>query len=102
MLGPSKGEIFLKSGIPRSLPYFFASLKVAATLAFVGAVISETVAANRGIGYMMLVAASRFEVPLVFAGLIVVAVMGVVLFAAFAVSARRLTGWAYRGQSLSG
>ena len=101
-LGASKGEIFLKIGIPRSLPYFFASLKVAATLAFVGAVISETVAANRGVGYMMLVAASRFEVPLVFAGLIVVAVMGVVLFAAFAVIERRLTGWAYRGQSLSG
>jgi NitT/TauT family transport system permease protein len=98
-LGAGKREIFLKIGIPRSLPYFFASLKVAATLAFVGAVISETVAANRGIGYMMLVASSRFEVPLVFAGLIVVAVMGVLLFAVFAVLERRLTGWAYRGQS---
>lgn len=98
-LGASKGEIFLKIGIPRSLPYFFASLKVAATLAFVGAVIAETVAANRGIGYMMLVASSRFEVPLVFAGLVVVAVMGVLLFAFFAVIERRLTGWAYRGQS---
>lgn len=100
-LGASKGEIFLKIGIPRSLPYFFASLKVAATLAFVGAVIAETVAANRGIGYMMLVASSRFEVPLVFAGLVVVAVMGVLLFAIFAVIERRLTGWAYRGQTLT-
>lgn len=101
-LGASKGEIFLKIGVPRSLPYFFASLKVAATLAFVGAVISETVAANRGIGYLMLSASSRFDVPLVFAGLIVVAVMGVVLFALFAIIEGRLTGWAYRGQSLSG
>lgn len=101
-LGATKGEIFLKIGIPRSLPYFFASLKVAATLAFVGAVISETVAANRGIGYLMLSASSRFEVPLVFAGLVVVAVMGVVLFALFAVAEGRLTGWAYRGQSLPG
>jgi NitT/TauT family transport system permease protein len=100
-LGASKGEIFLKIGIPRSLPYFFASLKVSATLAFVGAVIAETVAANRGIGYMMLVASSRFEVPLVFAGLLVVAVMGVLLFAVFAVIERRLTGWAYRGQTLT-
>jgi NitT/TauT family transport system permease protein len=101
-LGASKREIFLKVGIPRSLPYFFASLKVAATLAFVGAVISETVAANRGIGYLMLSASSRFEVPLVFAGLVVVALMGVALFAAFAVIERRLTGWAYRGQSITG
>jgi NitT/TauT family transport system permease protein len=99
-LGASRGEIFLKVGIPRSLPYFFASLKVAATLAFVGAVISETVASNRGIGYLMLSASSRFEVPLVFAGLVVVAVMGVVLFAVFAVLEGRFTGWAYRGQSM--
>jgi len=101
-LGASKREIFQKIGIPRSLPYFFASLKVAATLAFVGAVISETVAANRGIGYLMLSASSRFDVPLVFAGLVVVAVMGVLLFAAFAVIERRLTGWAYRGQAALG
>src|SRR3972149_2904675 len=65
-LGATKREIFTKSGIPRSLPYFFASLKVAVTLAFVGAVISETVAANRGIGYLMIAARSRFDVPLVF------------------------------------
>ncbi len=99
-LGASKREIFVKIGIPRSLPYFFASLKVAVTLAFVGAVIAETVAANRGIGYLMLSASSRFEVPLVFAGLVVVAAMGVALFAIFAVVERHLTGWAYRGQSL--
>lgn len=101
-LGASKREIFLKIGIPRSLPYFFASLKVSVTLAFVGAVISETVAANRGIGYLMLSASSRFEVPLVFAGLVVVALMGVALFAAFAVIEKRLTGWAYRGHSITG
>ncbi len=99
-LGATKREIFLKIGIPRSLPYFFASLKVAVTLAFVGAVISETVAANRGIGYLMIAASSRFEVPLVFAGLVVVAAMGVALFVLFAVIERQLTGWAYRGQAL--
>ena len=100
-LGASRREIFLKVGIPRSLPYFFASLKVAITLAFVGAVISETVAANRGIGYLMIAASARFEVPLVFAGLVVVAAMGVALFAVFAVIEKRLTGWAYRGQSMT-
>jgi NitT/TauT family transport system permease protein len=99
-LGATKREIFLKIGIPRSLPYFFASLKVAVTLAFVGAVISETVAANRGIGYLMIAASSRFEVPLVFAGLVVVAAMGVALFVLFAIVERQLTGWAYRGQAL--
>ena len=51
------------------MPYFFASLKVAVTLAFVGTVISETVASNRGIGNLMMIASSNFDVPLVFAGL---------------------------------
>jgi NitT/TauT family transport system permease protein len=45
------------------MPYFFASLKVAITLSFVGAVLSETVASNRGIGNVMMIASSNFNVP---------------------------------------
>ena len=96
-LGASRGEIFAKVGFPRSLPYFFASLKVAATLAFVGAVIAELSASNAGIGYLMVNASARFDVPLVFAGLIVVAALGIALYAVFAVLERRFTAWAYRG-----
>jgi NitT/TauT family transport system permease protein len=95
-LGANKLQIFRKVGLPRTLPYFFASLKVAVTLAFVGSVISETVASNRGVGYLMIVASSRFDVPLVFAGLIVIAAMGVTLFGFFALIEGRFTGWAYR------
>jgi NitT/TauT family transport system permease protein len=97
-LGARPIDILLKVGLPRAMPYFFASLKVAVTLAFVGSVISETIAGNRGIGYLMLQASSSFNVPLVFAGLIVVALMGIVMYAAFAVLERRVTGWAFRGQ----
>lgn len=95
-LGANKWEIFVKIGLPRSMPYFFASLKVAVTLAFVGSVIAETVASNLGVGYLMIAASSRFDVPLVFAGLVVIAAMGVALFAMFAVMERRFTSWAYR------
>lgn len=95
-LGASRLQILLKVGLPRSMPLFFASLKVAITLAFIGSVISETVASNEGIGYLMVAASSRFEVPLVFAGLIVVAVMGVVMYGIFALIEQRLTRWAYR------
>ena len=70
---------------------------MAITLAFIGSVISETVASNEGIGYLMVAASSRFEVPLVFAGLIVVAIMGVVMYAIFAVLEQRMTRWAFRG-----
>ena len=65
-LGAKKSEVLWNVGLPRAMPYFFASLKVAVTLAFVGTVLSETVAANRGIGNVMMVASSNFDVPLVF------------------------------------
>ena len=95
-LGARKTDILLKVGIPRSLPFFFASLKIAITLAFVGAVIAETVAGNAGIGHVMLVASSNFNTPLMFAGLIVIAVMAIGMYAIFAVTDRRFTGWATR------
>ncbi|MDD9988607.1 MAG: ABC transporter permease [Spirochaetaceae bacterium] len=95
-LGAHRRDIMLKVGIPRALPYFFGSLKVAITLAFVGSVISETVAANVGIGHMLLIAQANFEVPLVFAGLWALAVEGIGMYAAFAWLERRLTGWAFR------
>jgi NitT/TauT family transport system permease protein len=98
-LGASKLDIMRKAGIPRSLPYFFGSLKVAITLAFVGAVVSETVGANKGIGKLMLDAQAAFQVPIVFAGLLVLAVLGIALYAATAMIEARFTGWAFRGQA---
>ena len=100
-LRASKLDILINVGLPRAMPYFFASLKVAVTLAFVGTVISETVASNRGIGNLMMIASSRFDVPLVFAGLLILAVMGVALYAAFSVIEARVTGWTRRQDNLS-
>jgi NitT/TauT family transport system permease protein len=94
-LGASSWQIFIKVGAPRTMPMFFASLKVAISSAFVGSVISETVAANAGIGYLMAVAASDFNTRLAFCGLFVLAAMGVLLYGLFAAVERRLTGWAY-------
>lgn len=98
-LGASKLDIMRKVGVPRSLPYFFGSLKVAITLAFVGAVVAETVGANKGIGKLMLDAQAAFQVQIVFAGLIVLAVLGIILYAATALIEKRFTGWAFRGQN---
>jgi len=95
-LGAKKMDIMLKVGIPRSMPYFFGSLKIAITLAFVGSVISETVAANSGIGHMMLAAQSQFNVPLVWAGLVALAVLGIAMYALMAWLEIRMTGWAHR------
>jgi NitT/TauT family transport system permease protein len=95
-LGASKLDIMRKVGIPRTLPYFFGSLKVAITLAFVGSVISESIASNYGIGNLMLQAQAQFQVPLIFAGLVALAVEGIVMYWLMAMLELRMTGWAQR------
>ncbi|HEV7433496.1 MAG TPA: ABC transporter permease [Pseudorhizobium sp.] len=95
-LGARKIDIMLKVGVPRSMPYFFGSLKIAITLAFVGSVLSETVASNYGLGNMMSSAQSQFNVPLVFAGLLMLAVEGIAMYALMAWLEKRMTGWAHR------
>lgn len=93
-LGASDLEIFQKVGLPHTMPYLFASLKVAASFAFVGSVISETVASNGGVGYLMVSASSNFDVPLGFAGLLILAVMGIVIYGFFAVLEKYVINWA--------
>jgi NitT/TauT family transport system permease protein len=95
-LGASKLDIMRKVGIPRTLPYFFGSLKIAITLAFVGSVISESIASNHGIGNLMLQAQAQFQVPLIFAGLVALAVEGIVMYWLMALLEQRMTGWAQR------
>jgi NitT/TauT family transport system permease protein len=82
------------------MPFFFASLKVAVSYAFVGAVLAETVASNRGIGNVMMSASSNFNVPLVFACLFILAILGVALYVIFSLIEARVTGWATRKNDL--
>ncbi len=99
-LGASKLDILWNVGLPRTMPFFFASLKVAVTYAFVGTVLAETVASNRGIGNVMMSASSNFNTPLVFAGLFILAGLGVALYVAFSLIEARVTGWATRKNDL--
>ncbi len=96
VLGAKKRDILLKVGLPRSMPHFFGALKISITLAFVGTVVSETVASNQGIGYLMMSAGSQMRMPLVFAGLIAISAMAMVMYGAMAWLENRVTGWAHR------
>jgi NitT/TauT family transport system permease protein len=97
-LGASKRDIIMKVGLPRAMPYFFGSLKVAITLAYVGSVIGEQNASNVGIGNLLTRASAAFEVPLVWAALVVLAVLGVIMYAITAFVEQSKTGWAQRSQ----
>lgn len=101
VLGARQRDILWNVGLPRTMPYLFASLKIAITLAFVGTVLSETVASNRGIGTVMMIASGNFDVPMVFAGLFLLAFMGVVLYAISSWVEGRMTGWAQRKSELA-
>lgn len=101
VLGASKRDILWNVGLPRALPYFFASLKIAVTLAFVGSVLSETVAANKGIGNVMMIASGNFDVTLVFAGLFILALLGVALYAISSFIESRMTGWTQRKNEMA-
>ncbi|WP_425487184.1 ABC transporter permease [Nitratireductor arenosus] len=98
-LGAKKLVVMTKVGIPRSLPHFFGSLKVAITLAFIGAVVAETSGASKGLGKLMLDAQAAFQVPIVFAALLVLSVLGILLYAITALIEQRFTGWAHRSQN---
>lgn len=98
VLGARRMDILLKVGLPRSMPYFFASLKVAITLAFVGSTVSEMNASNQGIGYLLVSAGSSMKMPLAFAGLVVIGAMAMAMYELFAIIERRTTAWAHRGK----
>ncbi|NUP87189.1 MAG: ABC transporter permease [Burkholderiaceae bacterium] len=97
VLGARRWDVLVKVGLPRSMPYFFGSLKVAITLAFVGTTVSEMTAANEGIGYLLISAGSAMQMGLAFAGLVVVGVMAMAMYELFSLLERRITGWAHRG-----
>ena len=97
VLGAKRMDVLLKVGLPRSMPYFFGSLKVAITLAFVGTTVSEMNASNEGIGYLMQTAGSQQRLPLAFAGLAVIGAMAMAMYELFSLIEKRTTGWAHRG-----
>ena len=97
VLGARRWDVLVKVGLPRSMPYFYGSLKVAITLAFVGTTVSEMTASNEGIGYLLISAGSSMQMGLAFAGLVVVGVMAMVMYELFSAIEKHTTGWAHRG-----
>jgi NitT/TauT family transport system permease protein len=97
VLGAKRWDVLTKVGLPRSMPYFFGSLKVAITLAFVGTTVSEMTASNEGIGYLLISAGSSMQMGLAFSGLLVVGAMAMVMYELFSFLEKQTTGWAHRG-----
>lgn len=93
VLGLPRWQLFRKIRFPYALPEIFSGMKVAIALAIVGAVVAEFVAANAGLGYVLIVATSQLNTALVFAALLVLGLMGVVLFTVVDVLERVIIPW---------
>jgi NitT/TauT family transport system permease protein len=92
-LTASDWQIFLAVRIPFSLPYFFSSIKVAATLAVTGIVVAEFITANAGLGFLILYSGPRMETLTIFAAIIMLCIVGLSLYGAVALFERAARRW---------
>lgn len=92
-LGASRRAQLFQIRLPAALPAFGSGLRVAASVASIGAVVGEWVGSSTGLGYLMLNANARMQVDLMFAALLVLAVMALGLYFSVNLIARRLTPW---------
>lgn len=92
-MGAKPWQTFAKIRFPASLPHLFSGLKVAVTLAVTGAVVGEFVGANEGLGYVILQANGNLDTPMLFAGLLVMSLIGVVLFVLVEIAEKLLLPW---------
>lgn len=96
-LGASNMTIFWKIALPKTLPEFFGALKVSVTLAFIGTNLMEIVSPHgRGLGALFDSGRTNADYPLMFAVLIVLAVLGIALFYVVVFLEKIFAGWAER------
>jgi NitT/TauT family transport system permease protein len=89
----SRWKVLSRIKIFCALPHLFAGLKVAMSLALVGAIVGEFVSSQRGLGYVILSAQGMFDTPRVFAAIVILAVLGVLLIEALSVAERLALPW---------
>ena len=91
--GASPRDVFLRVRVPAALPYLFAAFQIGAAAAILGAMIAEWVTSGEGLGYLILQSGVQFEVPLMWAGVVVAALLALAAFAVTGFLARRYASY---------
>jgi ABC-type nitrate/sulfonate/bicarbonate transport system permease component len=91
--GASRGQLFRKLRWPAALPSFFTGLRIAATYGVIGAVFGEYVGAYEGLGIWMQLSQNAFRTDLVFAAILLAAVLSIVLFTLVVFLERLVIPW---------
>lgn len=89
-------QTFTRLEVPAALPVLLTGLKTSATLAVIGAVVGEFIVANAGLGFMINVASRQYDTPLVFVGVIVLALIASAMYGAVSLLESRLLAWKKR------
>lgn len=93
-LGATRMQLFLRLRLPHALPYIFAGLHIGVIFALIGTVVAEFVGTNAGIGYVMLQSKANFDLPSVYACLLLLMAIGVLLHTLMKQLEKRVAFWA--------
>ena len=93
VLSATKREVFWKVRLQSSLPFLFAALKIASTTCVIGAIVSEWIGSNFGLGALIIEATYNFRSPLLYATVFVCAGMAVTLFSIVSLVEKRAIRW---------
>jgi len=93
-MGASKRSTLMHIKVPAALPAFASGLRVATAMAPIGAIVGEWVGSSEGLGYLMLHANGRMQIDVMFAALLVLAVMSITLYYTVDASLKRILFWA--------
>lgn len=92
-LGASRLREYRNIRLPYAIPHIFAALRISITLAVIGAVVAEFVAAENGLGYFINFSTSLFQVPQAFAALMMLVLISLILFQLVGLAQRLLFAW---------
>jgi ABC-type nitrate/sulfonate/bicarbonate transport system permease component len=95
-LGASRWRTLTKVELPASLPRLFSGLKIAATVSAIGAVFGEWAGAESGLGRLVLLGTQQLETPRAYAGVLLLTLMALAMFALVALAERAAVPWARR------
>src|SRR5699024_1617704 len=93
MAGATNKQIFTKLELPHAVPQMFSGLKISATYSVMGAVISEWLGANKGIGVYMTLASSSFRTDRVFVAILFIMLLCFIFFAIIIAAEKILLKW---------
>ena len=73
-------QVFIRIKFPFALPFIFSGLRIGVTFGIIGVILGEFMSAERGLGYVIMFAASNFETALLLAAILLLLFVGIALF----------------------